>query len=107
MTPADLRLSALAALFARERSPALLARWAEAHAPETAERTRELAAASRRARLVALSAALASGRSRAGLFAEIRSTHPRIADALRASPRSQLPTALMRLVRERLGETVR
>jgi hypothetical protein len=110
MTSADLRLSALAALFARERSLALLARLAEPHASATAERARSLAGASRRERLAALSLALSAEPLREGrtaAIAGIRAAHPRVADALRSSPRRPLPPALARLLRERLDGAVR
>jgi hypothetical protein len=105
VTSDDLRLSALAALFARDRAAVLLARWAEAGATQTAERARALAGASRRERLAALSAALSPGsaRARRGAALEaLRSAHPRVAGALRSSPGHPLPPALARLVRERL-----
>jgi len=105
VTPADLRLAAFAAVFARDRSSELLARWAEPHASQTSERARVLAAASRRERLAALSTVLAPGPARAvraAALEDLRREHPLIADALRSSPDSPLPPGLARLLRERL-----
>jgi hypothetical protein len=110
VTPADLRLASLAAVFARDLSSELLERWAEPPAPETAKRARNLAAASRRERLVALSTSLATGRPRADRAAAIdglRREQPRVAEALRSSPGLPLHPALARLLRERLEAALR
>ncbi|HSN91261.1 MAG TPA: hypothetical protein VLS93_08525 [Anaeromyxobacteraceae bacterium] len=110
MTPADLRLAAFAAVFARERAADLLGRWAEPGAAETSERARALAASSRRERIAALSVALATGRSRpdrAAALEGLRREHPRVAEALRSSPGHPLPPGLARLLRERLEDARR
>jgi hypothetical protein len=107
VTPADLRLAALAAVFARDRASELLARWAE---PHVAERARELAAVSRRERLAALSTALAAGLARADGAAaldDLRREHPRVADALRSPSGVPLRPGLARLLRERLDGALR
>jgi hypothetical protein len=103
------RLAALAAAFAAERAPALLARASGAGALAVAEEAARLASGPREGRLAALAASvpLDEGAARAAAEAAAALERPRVAAVLRAlgspsrAPRASAP--LLRLCRERLG----
>jgi hypothetical protein len=105
MSPEDHRVAALAAVFAPDVAPDLLARLGEEGAGEAARAARSLAASARRDRLLALSAALARQRAPESVEALARAERPRVAAALRAAASADRPAApvLRRLASERLA----
>ncbi len=109
MNDADRRVVALAAALVPERTPALLARLATADAADAVALGQRLARATRRDRLQALSAALATDPRRDVAVAEALATleRPRLARLLRSlaagSPDGEEASpVLVRLCRERI-----
>jgi hypothetical protein len=109
LTPGDRRLSALAALFAPARAPALLARAGGPGAARGVEHAARLASASRRERLAALATAIAvdAGAVRTRAEAAAGLERPRVGALLRAlasgAPGTGASAPLVRLCRERMG----
>ncbi len=110
MTAADRRLAALAALFAPGSAVALLARLGGAGRADPVGYAARLAAAPRRDRLAALSAAVAIDPDVAHARAEAVATaeRPRVAALLRTlaaggGADAGVSPALIRLCRERIG----
>lgn len=109
MTEADRRVASLAAVFAPERAPGLVARLSGAAASEAVRHAERLSAAPREERLRSLSAALAFRADPAHAEAAAALERPAVAAVLRAllADRSAAdPGAsplLVRLCRERLG----
>ncbi len=105
LTPADLRLAALAGTYLRAPGPALSRLRVPAAEPLTAEATR-LAAAPRRERLLALHRACSAARpAPASLEAAFARERGRLASLLREAARSQAGSGsgpLLRLCLERL-----
>ncbi|WP_242346461.1 hypothetical protein [Anaeromyxobacter terrae] len=106
MNPSDRLLASLAAAFAPERAPALLARLGSADIREVRAHAERLAPGSRAERLAALAAALAAA-YRGAPVPPNPSERPRIAEILRAVrrglPAPAVAPALSRICRERLG----
>jgi hypothetical protein len=105
----DAGLAALAAVFAGGRAPSLLSRVSGPLAVAGVEEAGRLAAAPRRERLAALSAAMSvePERIRAAAEAAAALERPRVAALLRSlgsgSPAPHASAALVRLCRERIG----
>lgn len=109
MSDADLRVATLAALFAPAAAPRLLGRVAGAEHAAAIRQASQLAGAPRRERLDALAAVLSPDpvATRDAAEAAARRERPRVAALLRALaegvPTPELPPALLRLCRERIG----
>lgn len=109
MTDGDRRLASLAAAFAPQRAPALVARLSGACAPDAARHVAHLAAAPREERLRSLSEALAFVLDPALVETAAALERPAVAAVLRALSADGCTSAtgasgvLVRLCRERLG----
>ncbi len=108
MTDADRRIASVAAAFAPERAPGLVARMSGTGASGSVSHAARVAAAPRYERLLALSAALTFAVDPAHVEAAARLERPAVAAVMRALAADEraapsVSPVIVRLCRERIG----